>query len=352
MEPQAAPQKDSPRRGRAGRRVVVAGVGLALLLAGVEVGRALLPAPGLRTGPRTVEILPQSGLLQVARTLAEAEVIRSRAMFVLLAVFRGTAGSLKAGEYELPEGAPLLAVLRQIELGRVKPRLLVLPEGFTIRELARQIEAEGIAPGDEVRRVATNPIFAWSLGLAAETVEGYLFPDTYQVTKGMRIEEILARMVQRFREKVATDETLTRLQAHGLSLHELVTLASIVEKEAVLAEERPVIAGVFWNRLRRDMPLQADPTVAYAVGKDGRAPTRDDLQVDHPFNTYRNRGLPPGPIANPGLAAIQAVLSPAKVPYLYFVSIDDRQHHFSTTLEEHQQAVLRYRQAKTRARAL
>jgi UPF0755 protein len=145
---------------------------------------------------------------------------------------------------------------------------------------------------------------------------------------------------------------LTRLQAHGLSLHELVTLASIVEKEAVLAEERPVIAGVFWNRLRRDMPLQADPTVAYAVGKDGRAPTRDDLQVDHPFNTYRNRGLPPGPIANPGLAAIQAVLSPAKVPYLYFVSIDDRQHHFSTTLEEHQQAVLRYRQAKTRARAL
>ena len=113
-----------------------------------------------------------------------------------------------------------------------------------------------------------------------------------------------------------------------------------------------MIAGVFWNRLKRDMPLQADPTVAYAVGKEGRAPSRDDLQVDHPFNTYKNRGLPPGPIGNPGRAAVQAVLAPASVPYLYFVAVDDRRHHFSATLGEHQEAVARYRKNRGRSRAL
>jgi UPF0755 protein len=201
-----------------------------------------------------------------------------------------------------------------------------------------------LAPAAEVLRVGRSPQFAQSLGLEADGLEGYLYPDTYQVTKGLRVEEMLARMVQRFREKIATPETLARAHERGLTLHELVTLASIIEKEAVVREEQPLIAGVFWNRLKRDMPLQADPTVAYAVGKDGRAPTRDDLQVDHPFNTYRNRGLPPGPIGNPGRAAVAAALAPAPVPYLYFVSVDDRTHYFSTTLDEHNQAVARYRQ--------
>jgi UPF0755 protein len=323
-------------------------VGLSVLVA----GGLWVAGPGdrLRTGPLVVELLPQRGLLGIARDLSEAGAIRSPAAFSALALLRGTARSLKAGEYEIPQGASLLAVLRLVELGRVKPHQLVLPEGFTVRELARLVEVEGVARGEELRQVAGSTAFAQSLGLEAPGVEGYLFPDTYQVTKGMRVEEILGRMVERFRERVATRETLARAQARGLSLHELVTLASIVEKEAVLPEERPIIAGVFWNRLRRAMPLQADPTVAYAVGKDGQAPSRQDLQADHPFNTYRNRGLPPGPIASPGLASVQAVLAPAEVPYLYFVSIDDRQHHFSITLEEHQQAVARYRQAKARAR--
>jgi UPF0755 protein len=171
------------------------------------------------------------------------------------------------------------------------------------------------------------------------------------MTRGMRVEDMLGRMVQRFREKIATPDTLARARARGLGLNELVTLASIIEKEAVVRDEQPLIAGVFWNRLKRDMPLQADPTVAYAVGKDGRAPTRDDLLVDHPFNTYRNRGLPPGPIGNPGRGAVAAALAPAEVPYLYFVSIDDRTHYFSTTLDEHNQAVARYRQNR-RAGAL
>jgi UPF0755 protein len=191
---------------------------------------------------------------------------------------------------------------------------------------------------------------AWSLGVEAGSLEGYLFPDTYQVTKGTRVEEILARMVQRFRERAGTADVVIRARQRGMTLHELVTLASIVEKETALAPERPIIARVFLNRLERDMPLQADPTVAYAMGREGRAPTREELQSDHPYNTYRNRGLPPGPIGSPGRLAIDAVLEPANVPYLYFVAIDDRAHHFSTTLEEHNQAVARYRLYRARLR--
>jgi len=319
--------------------------------AAVGVALAVRSPLSLERGTRTVEVPATLGALGIARHLAEQGVIRSQVVFVGLAVLRGTARSLKAGEYEVPQGAKLLAVLQLLETGRVKPHLLVLPEGATIRDLARQVEAEGIAPASDVVRAAGSPRMAWSLGIESDSLEGYLFPDTYQVTKGVRVEEILGRMVQRFRERVGTVDVVARARQRGLSVHQLVTLASIVEKEAALAVERPVIARVFLNRLQRDMPLQADPTVAYALAKEGRPPTREDLQVDHPFNTYRNRGLPPGPIGSPGRAAIDAVLEPADVPYLYFVAIDDRAHHFSTTLEEHNQAVARYRQYRARTRA-
>ena len=325
-------------------------LGLAALGA-IGVVVAVRPPPPLAQASRTVEVPGSVGVLGIARHLAAQGVIRSQIVFVGLATLRGTARSLKAGEYEVPQGAPLLAVLHLLETGRVKPHLLVLPEGFTIRDLARQVEAEGIAPASDVIRVARSPQTAWSLGIEADSLEGYLFPDTYQVTKGMRVEEILGRMVQRFRDRAGTADVVARARQRGLSLHQLVTLASIVEKEAALAAERPVIARVFLNRLRLDMPLQADPTVAYALAKEGRAPTREDLQIDHPYNTYRNRGLPPGPIGSPGRPAIDAVLEPANAPYLYFVAIDDRAHHFSTTLEEHTQAVARYRQYRARARA-
>jgi UPF0755 protein len=343
----AGPGRPPARRWTATVLALLAG----LALAGLGVGAVwvLTPPPALRAGPRVVEVPANLGLLGIATVLAEGEVIRHELGFVALAVLRGTARSLKAGEYEVPRGASLLTTLRLLEVGRVKPHLVVLNAGGTIRDLARQLEAERLAPAAEVLRLADTPWFVQEFGLGVDRLEGYLYPDTYQVTKGMRIDEILGRMVQRFREQVGTPDVLARARARGLSLHELVTFASIVEKEAALAEERPVIAAVFWNRLKRDMPLQADPTVSYALGRDG-APTRADLLVDHPFNTYRNRGLPPGPIASPGRAAVEAVLAPADVPYLYFVSMDGRQHEFSTTLEEHQQAVIRYRQARARAR--
>jgi UPF0755 protein len=343
------PGDRSPGAHRVRRGAAVVCLVLAALGA-VGVVLAVRPAKALEQGSRTVEVPASLGALGIARLLAEQGVIRSETVFIGLTFFRGTARSLKAGEYEVPQGAPLLAVLQLLETGRVKPHLLVLPEGFTIRELARQIEAEGIAPAAEVLRTASSARMTWSLGIESDSLEGYLFPDTYQVTKGMRVEEILARMVQRFRDRSGTADVIARARQRGLSLHQLVTLASIVEKEAALATERPIIARVFLNRLRLDMPLQADPTVAYALAKEGRALTRDDLHVDHPFNTYKNRGLPPGPIGNPSRPAIDAVLEPANVPYLYFVAVDDRAHYFSTTLEEHAEAVARYRQYRARSR--
>src|SRR5581483_5374457 len=158
---------------------------------------------------------------------------------------------------------------------------------------------------------------------------------------------MLERMVQRMEVKL-TPELRARAEARGLSVHQLLTLASIVEREAVVREERRLIAAVFWNRLKLGMPLQADPTVQYAAGKERQALTRADLHHDHPYNTYQRPGLPPGPIASPGLDAIEATLDPAPVAYLYFVKKDDKHHHFSTTLAEHLAAVARYRLARSR----
>ena len=191
-------------------------------------------------------------------------------------------------------------------------------------------------------RVANDPAILKSLGVEGPSLEGYLFPDTYQFVRGMSVEEMLGRMVQRTRNRLNA-ERLAKAKTLGLDAHKLLTLASIIEREAVDPDERRLISAVFWNRLNLDMPLQADPTVQYAVAKERRTLTRADLLTDHPYNTYVRRGLPPGPIASPGLPAIEAALDPAPVKYLYFVARDDRRHTFSTTVGEHNQAVSRYR---------
>ena len=304
-------------------------------------------APAVQAGPRVVDIPPHQGLTGVAGRLDEAGVIRSPLGFMLLALARGTARSLKAGEYEIPQGSNTLAVLTQLEGGRVRQHAVLFREGGTLTELARILETERLARSDDVHRVARDPVFLKTLDVQAETLEGYLYPDTYQFVKGMTTEEILARMVARMRDQISPD-LLERARARELNVHQVLTLASIIEKEAVVRGEMPLISAVFWNRLKIDMPLQADPTVQFAVGKDGKALTRADLQVDSPYNTYRRQGLPPGPIASPSRAAIEAAVKPAAVNYLYFVSVDDRRHHFSANLAEHNAAVTQYRMAKTR----
>jgi UPF0755 protein len=312
------------------------------LAGGTLAWLALTPAPAVQAGPLIVDIPAHEGLLAIADRLSRAGVVRSRAAFLALAVLRGSVRRLKAGEYEVPRDASTPDVLELLEAGRVRQHVILHPEGATVGELARLLQDERLAATDDVLRAAGDERLLQGLGIPGPSVEGYLFPDTYRFVRGMSAEEMLTRMVQRTRAKL-TPEMVARAQARGLTVHQLLTLASIVEREAVDAGERRLIAAVFWNRLRRDMPLQSDPTVQYAVSKERRALTRGDLATEDPYNTYVHRGLPPGPIASPGLAAIEATLDPAPVNYLYFVARDDRRHYFSTSVAEHNAAVARYR---------
>ena len=316
----------------------------ALALVGHEV---LNPADALEAGPSIVEIPAHEGVLAIAQRLHRAGAIRSRVGFVGLAVVRGTARHLRAGEYELERGASTLGVLTLLESGRVKQHVLLHPEGATVTELARALESERLAASATVTRLAADRAFLAMLGIDGPSIEGYLFPDSYQLVRGMTTEEILTRMVQRLRTKAGAD-LAARAQARGLTVHQLLTLASIIEREAVERDEMRTISAVFWNRLKINMPLQADPTVQYATGKERRTLTRADLTTDHQYNTYRRTGLPPGPIASPGLPAIEAALDPAPVKYLYFVAMDDHRHYFSASLGEHNAAVARYRLARAR----
>ncbi len=308
---------------------------------------ALVPTSALRAGPRRVDIPANEGVLDIGYRLEEAGAIRSPITFAVLAALRGTARHLRAGEYEIPQDASTLHVLQLIESGRIMHHAVLLPEGGSVLELAHTLDREGLASATDVVRLAHDRGFLRTLGIDAPSIEGYLFPDTYLLVRGLTPEEILARMVHRLRTKV-TPQVVDEAGAHGLDLNGLLTLASIIEREAVIRDEMPLISAVFWNRLRLDMPLQADPTVQYAVGKDRQPLTRADLLADDPYNTYRRPGLPPGPIASPGFAAIEAALHPANVKYLYFVSMDDRRHFFSSTIKEHNAAVARYRLARAR----
>jgi UPF0755 protein len=321
------------------------------LLGAVALGflayEVVTPADRLEAGSLVVEVPAHDGVLGIADRLQRADAIRSRAGFVLLTMARGSSRSLKAGEYELERGATTLDVLTLIESGRVKQHAILHPEGATVTELARVLEAHRLTTARDVARLSTDAAFLKTLSIDGPSLEGYLFPDTYQLVRGMTPEEILTRMVQRMRSKLGPD-IAARAKARGLTLHQLLALASIIEREAVDRDEMRTISAVFWNRLKVDMPLQADPTVQYAAGKERRTLTRADLQLDHPYNTYRRPGLPPGPIASPGLAAVEAALDPAPVKYLYFVAIDEHRHFFSYTIEQHNAAVARYRLARAR----
>ena len=326
---------------------------LLLILLGGSVTLAWLavtPSASLRQGPLIVFIPPHEGILGISTRVAEADVVRSRLAFLATALVRGVPRSLKAGEYEVPQNATTWSVVSLLESGHVRQHAILHPEGATVAELGRLFETEQLASADTIARVAVDKKFLAAQAIEAASVEGYLFPDTYQFVRGMTPEEMLGRMVHRMRTKL-TPAIRERAQARGLSVHELLTLASIIEREAVVKDEQRLISAVFWNRLRIGMPLQADPTVQYAVAKERRALSRNDLLVEHPYNTYVRPGLPPGPIASPGLGAIEAALDPAPVKYLFFVAQDDKRHHFSMSVDEHNRAVARYRRMSRHSRS-
>jgi UPF0755 protein len=283
--------------------------------------------------------------LEVGEALRSVGLVRYPRAFALTARVLGAEGSLKAGRYRFARDASWFRMLDQLERGSVEMLSLTIPEGFTLRQIgARVAEFTGDSP-DSIRLLMRDSAFVATLQVPGPTLEGYLFPDTYRFADDLSARAIILALVDRYHE-FWTLERRARLDSIGFSERELVTLASVVEKEARVGEERPVIAGVYVNRLQRGMLLQADPTVQYALGGEPRERllyAAIDSVAGHPYNTYTQTGLPPGPIASPGEAALDASLSPADVPYLYFVARPDGSHEFTRTNREHINAKNRIR---------
>jgi UPF0755 protein len=288
-----------------------------------------------------VVIRPQTGAYDIARALKEAHVIRSRVAFLVVAVARGTQRRLLAGEYEFAPGIGLLEVIRRIEQGKGLVNQVTIPEGFAARQIAELFQEKGLIDWKRFMALLQDHRLLQQNGVDGQSLEGYLFPDTYRLVRGMGEEAIIGLMAQRFAEVFGSAER-ARAKELKMSVTEVVTIASLIEREAKADAERPVISAVFHNRLRLGMPLQSDPTVLYGLSRFSGKLTKANLQAPSLYNTYLHRGLPPGPIANPGRASIMAALYPASSQYLYFVSKNDGTHVFSTSLREHDAMVRRY----------
>ncbi|MBI5561662.1 MAG: endolytic transglycosylase MltG [Deltaproteobacteria bacterium] len=298
-------------------------------------------------GVRVVEIPKGASFRVIVSTLEKAGVIRDAANFSLAARLMGAVKSAKAGEYEFNLSMNTVEVLDALVSGKVMKHQVTIPEGYNLYDVASLLKEAGLCDEREFIAAATDERAAAAQGLPGPTLEGYLFPDTYVMEKGMSAVEIIGKMTQRFKA-VYYSEFDAPSRERGESMSRVVTLASIIEKETGAGAERGLISSVFHNRLRRRIKLQSDPTAIYAIrGFDGNL-TRKDLLRKNPYNTYVNYGLPPGPIANPGRGALRAALFPAQGDYLYFVSKNNGTHYFSKNLREHNNAVNLYqRRIKT-----
>ncbi len=316
-----------------------------LVVGGWFTWAALLPvSPSQAT---FVLLRPGWTTRHIARELQQDGIIRSADAFLVLHYMQGL-GSLKAGEYQFESPANALQVRQRILHGDVYVRTVQVPEGYNIYDIAAVVEQAGLGSAADFIIAAKGDLFlVKDLDPNATSLEGYLFPDTYHFTRIDTAHEIVAGMVHHFRQEA---------QKIGLlrqgDIHRIVTVASIVEKETAVPEERPLVASVYYNRLARNMLLGADPSVVYAALVAGRyrgTIYQSDLQFDSPYNTYKYAGLPPGPIANPGTASLQAAMNPAQTDYLYFVSDNNGHHRFSRTAEEHERNVAAYRRAVAQA---
>ena len=278
---------------------------------------------------------------KVAEDLAEKQVVSSPLLFTLYGRLVGEDGKIKAGYYQFNDGMTPREILRKLVSGEVFLRPFVLPEGYSTYQAAELLEQQKLLDGKRFLALCTDREFLRALGIAGPSAEGYLFPGTYNVEPDMDEAGLIRAMVGQFTKNRRANYDI-RLQSSGKNWHEVLTLASMIEKEAVAPAERPVIASVFYNRLAKRMRLQSDPTSVYGVRAFAGKVTRADILRPSPYNTYLIEGLPPGPIGNPGNSAIEAALNPARTSYLYFVARQDGSHQFSTTLEEHNRAVHLY----------
>jgi UPF0755 protein len=313
-----------------------------------------IPAPAAAGGgPVVVTVKKGQSARAIGEDLEKKGVIRSHRLFEVLVGVTGVQNSLEAGDYEFDKGMPAIEVVHRMAEGKTASREVLVPEGRRAEEVGEILEKAGVVSKQDflnalVKSQYNEPFLDQ---VKASSLDGYLFPATYQFFRAANADQVVDAMLMAFQRNVADK---VQLEGQELTLDEVVTLASIVEREAATASERPLIAGVFLNRLRLGIALQADPTVQYAVAKNAdsvrqygywkKGLTLDDLKMDSPYNTYIHPGLPPGPIANPGLDSIEAVVRPARTNYLFFVARDDGTHVFAETLEEHLRNVEKYQQ--------
>ena len=283
----------------------------------------------------------------IAQLLEQKGLIRSKEVFFLLAWYKDVISQVKAGEYKLSPAMSPEEILDTLVKGEVIQHLITIPEGFNIFQIADLLQRAHLVKKEAFLKTVTDREFLKTLNLENEfSAEGYLFPDSYFFPKDINSKQIVKHLVAHFWNVWRKNGFDKRAEELGYNVHYIVTLASIVELEAAVEEEKPIIASVFWNRLKKGMPLQADPTVKYGILIEKRIRKRrltwKDLRKPTPYNTYTNYGLPKGPICNPGLTSIKAVLYPKDTDYLYFVSKGNRRHYFSKTLKEHNRAVKKY----------
>jgi UPF0755 protein len=278
----------------------------------------------------------------IADQLADKNLIHNPWAFLFATHLSRVSHRLQVGTYRLSGAMSIPQIIDHLRTGKVVTQQFVVPEGLTVAQTAKLWENARFGTAAAFNQAANDPRWRANCKIEANTLEGYLFPNTYQFPDGATPQVILEIMLNEFERRWTVGFT-EEARALGYSKHEVITLASIIEAEARVADERPLVSAVFHNRLRRGWKLQADPTALYGLGNPDRPPRAADLRVDSPYNTYIYKGLPPGPICNPGMASMLAALRPASVDYMYFVAAGNGRHHFSKTLREHQNMINKIR---------
>ena len=292
-----------------------------------------------------VKIAPGMSSMAIANQLADSHLIHNPWAFLVATHLTGSNHRLQVGSYRLSAAMSTPQIIDHLKTGKVITHQFVVPEGLTVAQIAKLWEKAGFGSATAFDEAVRDSKWQLNSGIDAETLEGYLFPDTYRFPGGT-VPDVVIQIMLDESERRWTDEFCRAAESLKFSRHEIITLASIIETEARVDEERPLISAVFHNRLRRGWKLQADPTALYGLGNPDRPPRAADLRTDTPYNTYIYTGLPPGPICNPGAASISAALQPAPVDYMYFVAIGEGKHHFSKTLREHQNMINRIKRRR------
>lgn len=294
-----------------------------------------------------IHIESGSNTIDIAELLADKGIIKSAVIFRALAGYTKSGENLKAGDYTLNTGMSMMEILEELKKGKIRSDFFTVPEGYTLKQIGKLLEQNEICEAKEFLELTSDGVppgidFEYAHLVEGKSLEGFLFPDTYGFSGDTNAMEVIKMMLDRF-EEVVPDNMEAMAKLNGLEPYEVIVLASLIEREAKIKEERPLVAAVYYNRIKKDMLLQCDATIQYLFDEPKELLTYDDLEIESPYNTYLYKGLPPGPIANPGLASITASLNPAEADYLYYVLEKDGKHKFSSNYDDHLNAVEEYK---------